>query len=52
MVPKKGKTKNWRQNYVNASNDNFVTIPNVINVVATINKQIVKEVSAETPRVN
>jgi hypothetical protein len=36
MVPKKGKTKNGRQNYVNVSNDNFIIIPNVINVVATI----------------
>ena len=36
MVPKKGKAKNRRQNYVNASNDNFIIIPNVINVVAKI----------------
>jgi hypothetical protein len=30
------KAKNRRQNYVNVSNDNFIIIPNVINVVATI----------------
>jgi hypothetical protein len=38
MVPKKGKAKNRRQNYVhvNASNDNFMIIPNAINVLATI----------------
>jgi hypothetical protein len=32
MVPKKGKAKNGRQNYVNVSNDNFTIIPNAINV--------------------
>ena len=52
MIPKKGKAKNRHQNYVNASNDNFIIIPNVINVVATIYRKIVKDVSAETPRVN
>jgi hypothetical protein len=36
MVLKKGKAKNWRQNYVNVSNNNLIIIPNVINVVATI----------------
>jgi hypothetical protein len=37
MVPRKGKAKkNRRQNYVNARNDNFIIIPSVINVVATI----------------
>jgi hypothetical protein len=38
MVPKKGKANDRRQNYVNASNDNFIIIPNVINVVATIKR--------------
>jgi hypothetical protein len=36
MVPKKSKAKNRRQNYANASNDNFIIIRSVINVVATI----------------
>jgi hypothetical protein len=36
MVPNKGKAKNKRQNYVNASNDNSIVIPDVTNVVATI----------------
>jgi hypothetical protein len=36
MVPKKGKAKYRRQNYVNASNDNSIFIPNAINEVATI----------------
>jgi hypothetical protein len=30
MVPKNSKAKNRRQIYVNASNDNFIIIPNVI----------------------
>jgi hypothetical protein len=33
MVPKKGKARNGRQNYVNVSNDNFT---NVINVADTM----------------
>jgi hypothetical protein len=36
MVSKKGKATDGCQNYINVSNDNFIIIPKVINVVATI----------------
>jgi hypothetical protein len=37
MVPKKCKAKNTCQNYVNASNDNFIIISNVINKCSSYN---------------